>query len=247
SASSTRLFGTWVATLSVGSRYLHIRGVRVDVIRAGVMLAAPYDFAYLLDVVLNMLDTPGDHAFTKWDGPRDGRLPRVTIEYKLSPSSDGGKYAKANEPLLDFIPEILGYWSQCATLPLKCEQSGSIWQSPKAPIRDEYEEYMNRPEDWELYEPLALLEAFLSYATFVAGGLSLFCTESGFVGLAPGGTAPDDQLFLVRGACLPAILRPVQDNMWVFRGFAYVHGIGQGQLVCIRPDRILEDEELVLC
>ncbi|KAK5694922.1 hypothetical protein LTR97_009517 [Elasticomyces elasticus] len=247
SASSTRLFGTWVATLSVDSRYLHIRGVRLDAIRTGVMLAAPHDFAYLLDVVLDMLDIPSNHVFTKCDGPGNGRLPRVTIEDKLCPSSNGRKYARANEPLLDFILDILGYWSQCVTLPFEWEQNGGIWQSPQAQIRDEYEQYMNGPEDWEDYEPLIFLGAYSSYATFVAGGLSIFCTEGGFVGLAPGETVTGDQLFLMRGACLPVILRPAYDNMWTFGGFAYVHGIGQGQLVCIKPDHILEDEELVLC
>ncbi|KAK4953578.1 hypothetical protein LTR10_008176 [Elasticomyces elasticus] len=228
-------------------KYLHIRGVRVDAIRTGVMLTTPHDFAYLLDVVLDMLDTPSNHVFTKCDGPGNGTLPRVTIEDKLCPSPNGRKYGRANEPLLEFILDILGYWSQCVTLQLEWEQNGGIWQSPQAQIRDEYEQYMNGPEDWEDYEPLIFLGAYSSYATFVAGGLSIFCTEGGFVGLAPGETITGDQLFLVRGACLPVILRPAYDNMWTFRGFAYVHGIGQGQLVCIKPDHILEDEELVLC
>lgn len=56
-----------------------------------------------------------------------------------------------------------------------------------------------------------------------------------------------DRLFLVGGACLPLLLRPMENGRWTFRGLAYVHGIGQGQLVDFVPGSRLKNQALVLC
>jgi hypothetical protein len=90
------------------------------------------------------------------------------------------------------------------------------------------------------------LHHYADYAYHVAGGITLFCTHEGFLGLAPGETADGDRLYLVRGACLPVVLRPASSSTWTFRGFAYVHGIGESRLVELIPDRKLDDDALTL-
>ena len=60
--------------------------------------------------------------------------------------------------------------------------------------------------------------------------LAITVTGGDYLGFAPIGLKPGDSLVLTMGAKLPFILRPAGDS-WTFHGFAWIHGIQNGELM----------------
>lgn len=82
-------------------------------------------------------------------------------------------------------------------------------------------------------------EKFMRNAT---EGRQLFCTDKGLLGLGPKSTSKDknrtDEIWILRGARVPFILRAEGGNRYKIVGEAYVHGIMYGEEV----DRFYDDD-----
>ncbi|KAK0669445.1 heterokaryon incompatibility protein-domain-containing protein [Cercophora samala] len=63
-----------------------------------------------------------------------------------------------------------------------------------------------------------------------AWGRAVFRTSRGYVGMGVPHTKVGDQIFFVRGASVPLILRPSGRDRWKLVGEAYVHGVMDRQL-----------------
>lgn len=61
----------------------------------------------------------------------------------------------------------------------------------------------------------------------------LFVTEDGHLGLGPGTLQEGDHVVVLFGSAMPFVLRPV-DTWWNLRGYCYVDGIMDGELVAER-------------
>ncbi|KAK5657592.1 hypothetical protein OQA88_3167 [Cercophora sp. LCS_1] len=72
----------------------------------------------------------------------------------------------------------------------------------------------------------------------VTAGRCMLLTEQGFAGLGPKSTSPDgvDQVWLLRGASVPFILRPVGGNLFRVVGESYICGIMGGEAVPVDED-----------
>jgi hypothetical protein len=53
----------------------------------------------------------------------------------------------------------------------------------------------------------------------------LFLTEKGYLGLGDGGSKPEDEVWALRGAYGPFLLRPMDEGTFMVVGEAYVHGV----------------------
>jgi hypothetical protein len=59
----------------------------------------------------------------------------------------------------------------------------------------------------------------------------LFTTPQKWLGLGPESLEQNDEVWLLKNANVPFILRPDGDSQYTLVGEAYVHGIMQGQLI----------------
>jgi hypothetical protein len=62
-------------------------------------------------------------------------------------------------------------------------------------------------------------------------GRKLFTTSQKWLGLGPGCLEQDDEIWLLKNAAVPFILRPHGESQYTLVGEAYVHGIMHGELV----------------
>ncbi|GME53355.1 C4-dicarboxylate transporter/malic acid transport protein [Neofusicoccum parvum] len=60
-------------------------------------------------------------------------------------------------------------------------------------------------------------------------GRVLFRIKGNLIGLSPQSTLPGDQVFMLRNAHVPFILRTVSSGAYELVGEAYVHGLMEGQ------------------
>lgn len=85
------------------------------------------------------------------------------------------------------------------------------------------------------------------YAELVGGRPDFFVTNAGFFGTAPYGIQPGDCVVLPHGSDAPVRLRrDPEDGMFEFRGFGYVQGIVQGELLELCQDPALEEVVVIL-
>lgn len=75
----------------------------------------------------------------------------------------------------------------------------------------------------------ARLAAFESRMREVKTGRRLFRTEKGYLGMGTISVEPGDQVWVLKGADIPLILRPAKDGRYRLLGEAYVHGIMRGE------------------
>ena len=87
--------------------------------------------------------------------------------------------------------------------------------------------------------------AFVEYTTFVSDGCVIFVSEAGLIGLAPASIAEGDSIVLVPGSKLPMIFRQAGDGHQ-FRGFAFVHGIWDGELIQAWKDIDVDSQTIIL-
>lgn len=82
-----------------------------------------------------------------------------------------------------------------------------------------------RHEDF--YNPVSI---FGQLFDAVYDGRRIFLTKSGYLGTAPEGVTAGDKIFLIAGADIPYVLRPMTTKAHAFSlvGEAYVHGIMEG-------------------
>ena len=73
---------------------------------------------------------------------------------------------------------------------------------------------------------------------------AFFATTAGFLGLGPATMEEGDVIVLFCPSRAPAVLRPYGDT-YEFLGFAYVHGIMNGEL--LEREMKLSKEDFVLC
>jgi Heterokaryon incompatibility protein (HET) len=73
--------------------------------------------------------------------------------------------------------------------------------------------------------------AFQSRAGYWNAGRRLFTTDQKWLGLGPENLEQDDEVWLLKHANVPFILRPRGDSQYTLVGEAYVHGIMHGELV----------------
>ena len=71
---------------------------------------------------------------------------------------------------------------------------------------------------------IGLLNEWVRYAQFVSGDTVAFTTEKGFLGMAPNSARVGDEITLLHGSTVPAVLRPAADE-FAFRGFCHVWGV----------------------
>ena len=117
--------------------------------------------------------------------------------------------------------------------------------SESTPIKSASELYELTPTSHTHYGSISCFEA---YAEFVSGACQFFATKSGFIGLAPITMNEGDKIVLVKGCQFPMILRQVLNEvkMLAFRGFVWVHGIWEGELVRAWKDCDVVERRLVL-
>ncbi|KAH0559693.1 hypothetical protein GP486_003790 [Trichoglossum hirsutum] len=72
-------------------------------------------------------------------------------------------------------------------------------------------------------------------------GRRLFSTEGNYLGIAAQSLQKGDTIWVLAGAAVPVVLRPLPNGNWKLVGEAYVHGIMNGEAVRgddIKPERI---------
>lgn len=79
-------------------------------------------------------------------------------------------------------------------------------------------------EGKDTYLSIRTLAAWMRYGNRVDKSISLFTTSGGLLGLVPGSLIPSDVVALLPGPTT-AILRPIDDGTYQFRGLAYVPSI----------------------
>lgn len=62
-------------------------------------------------------------------------------------------------------------------------------------------------------------------------GRVFFSTTTGYIGLAPHGTVEGDVIYIVLGASVPYVLRPLAGDDYTLIGEAYVQGIMRGEFM----------------
>ena len=67
------------------------------------------------------------------------------------------------------------------------------------------------------------------YCEFFSGGITVFTTLQGFIGIAPNSVRVDDIVLLPFAASTPIVVRD-SDRGLVFEGLAFVHGVMEGEL-----------------
>jgi hypothetical protein len=77
--------------------------------------------------------------------------------------------------------------------------------------------------------------------------LAFMVTECGFLGLGLRSVGPGDVIALLYGAALPAILHPLPNGQFAFRGVALVNGVSFSELMEIAPDLELAVNDFQLC
>ena len=78
---------------------------------------------------------------------------------------------------------------------------------------------------------------FIASAVYFGKGISFFTTTEGYIGLAPKGTRPDDQVVVLLGCPKPMLLRPNGGRYQVV-GECYVYGLMQSEaLLGVLPSR----------
>jgi hypothetical protein len=80
-------------------------------------------------------------------------------------------------------------------------------------------------------EPLDLCDIFWVQAQQYNTGRKLFTTSQKWLGLGPECLEQDDEVWLLKHAAVPFILRPHGESQYTLVGEAYVHGIMHGELV----------------
>lgn len=102
------------------------------------------------------------------------------------------------------------------------------------------------PHEWVADLTVWHPELYLEYAAFVGGGATFFTTANDRVGIGPSSLELNDELVLLVNCKLPVILRKCDDR-YLFRGFAWVHGIGDGELLDKWNDLATRERHYVLC
>lgn len=77
------------------------------------------------------------------------------------------------------------------------------------------------------------LYIFWEYANFATGSAVLFTTAAGAIGLGPGSLTVADEIIVLRESKMPMVVRAddIGQGTYYFHGFAYVHGIMEGELL----------------
>lgn len=74
------------------------------------------------------------------------------------------------------------------------------------------------------------LEAWLMYFAQSSIDPAVFIARRGIVGIAPVEVAANDELVFLRGMPVPAVLSPLKDGRFFFRGFALIYGFSQDEI-----------------
>lgn len=94
--------------------------------------------------------------------------------------------------------------------------------------------------DYRLFEEW--LDSLKSRKTAVA----VFVTRHGFIGIASGNVKMADTIALWTGCLNPAVLRHYENARYTFQGFAYIHGIMDGELLVHASKAQLPETRFVL-
>jgi hypothetical protein len=78
-------------------------------------------------------------------------------------------------------------------------------------------------------------------------GHSFIVTQKGYYALGPRITRPGDQCYVLHGANVPFVLRPVSENRFKLLGEAYVHGFMEGQIKGYAEEAALQSDTLIIC
>ncbi|KAM3072057.1 hypothetical protein ACMFMG_008518 [Clarireedia jacksonii] len=71
---------------------------------------------------------------------------------------------------------------------------------------------------------------------------SLFRTSIGCLGIGPQSLQVHDEVWVLKGATVPFVLRPREDGTYQLIGEAYLHGLMHGELVSWREDKIIYED-----
>jgi hypothetical protein len=74
-----------------------------------------------------------------------------------------------------------------------------------------------------------------------------FVTPSGYQGLGPAQTEPNDIVFVIFGGCCPYVLREVQPSLYRLVGECYVHGLMDGEAIAEWKSGRLSRQTIALC
>jgi hypothetical protein len=110
-----------------------------------------------------------------------------------------------------FIGEIFHLWSQ----------QQKAWPSKSKRDNEKHDEH---------------LDYFFYLCEQDTGDVNMFITSLGFIGFAPASVKEGDQIILSYCSAYPMILRPTGNfdagmESWTFPGFAWIHGIMEGELL----------------
>ncbi|KAK0512926.1 hypothetical protein JMJ35_004943 [Cladonia borealis] len=72
-------------------------------------------------------------------------------------------------------------------------------------------------------------EPYLNWVWHYTNGRSLFTTEEGHIGLAPGAAKPGDRVCVLLGSDAPFLLHPTGDKQYQLVGHCYTHGVMSGE------------------
>ncbi|KAE9365630.1 HET-domain-containing protein [Stipitochalara longipes BDJ] len=86
-------------------------------------------------------------------------------------------------------------------------------------------------DGWVSHPLFDKCNTFCIRASPCANGRRLFITSQKWLGLGPEFLEPNDELWLLKHAAVPFILRPYGESQYQLVGEAYVHGIMHGELV----------------
>jgi hypothetical protein len=62
-----------------------------------------------------------------------------------------------------------------------------------------------------------------------APGKRLCWTEAGYLGVVPGESRLDDEVWLLKGGKMPMVLRKVDEGTYELVGDSYIHGVMNGE------------------
>jgi hypothetical protein len=100
-------------------------------------------------------------------------------------------------------------------------------------------------DKWTFYRDKDDIRTYCDHAVAAYGGVSLFSTSSGFIGLGPATGRPGDVMTVLPMCRQVVVLRQTGAN-WTFQGLAWVHGIMHGELGTFWDKKKLEESSIVL-
>lgn len=150
-----------------------------------------------------------------------------TLEGSFEDSVDEGNIVLIKDSYLE-SEKLVRYLSER-------DNGGTIpsWESIQETIRIGTEEFDENlpPQITADYEDFS--ESF--GAAYV--GRRLFRTQGGYLGIGPQSLRENDQVWVLAGAAVPIVLRPLGKQKWQLVGEAYVHGIMNGEVVKMKGSR----------